>query len=191
MLDPRKEWSRGLRFGSVTGEKGLQAALRAYARGNYDPPFRRWIVQVGHPARIENFFELLAPDQRKGKPGVPGLIVLDEASEYQTPHDLSGGLRRIVNLGGNDEQSVIVVARLWRQLNREIRQNADAVVSFQGAATDTIRELRRTIDPGAEKIRDLSRHEFCVLGETRDIPFFDYLRSLDTFVQTEEQAHGT
>ena len=187
VLDPRNEWSKGLRFSSVTGPKGLQAALRAYARGNYDPPFKRWIVQVGHPARISNFFDLLAPNQRRGKPGVPGLLVLDEASEYQTPHDLSGGLRRIINLGGNDEQSVIVVARLWRQLHREIRQNADAVISFRGAATDTIREIGRTIDPGAEKIRDLKRHEFCVLGETRDIDFADYLRSLDSFVQTEEQ----
>ena len=160
----------------------MKRALQAYARGAYDPPFKKWIAHVGHPDRVDNFFRLLAPNQRRGKPGVPGLIVLDEASEYQSPYDLSGGLRRIVNLGGNDDQSAIVVARLWTQLHKEIRRNADVVVSFRGPSKKSIRELQSLHDTNAGVISTLSGHEFTVLGETRDVGFSDYLRSLSTFV---------
>jgi hypothetical protein len=124
----------------------------------------------------------MAPNQTTGKPGVPGLIVLDEASEYQSPHKVEPGLKRMIQLGGNDDQSIILAARFWTQLHRHIRQNANAIITFKGIHEDTIREWTKTIDKEAEIVYRLSIHEFTILGEQQILPFEEQLAQLESFV---------
>jgi len=177
VLDPRNEWDVGLSFSSL---KDLQRALHLAARSDYISDRKIWTFQPSSRDAVRGFFDLMAPNQKRGKPGVPGLYILDEASQYMDSHSVDEGLMRIVQLGGNEDQSVVLVARLWNQLNVNVRTQRDALVAFRGVTARTVKKWRRSVDPRADAVKHLEGHEFMVLGERRLLDWYNDAQSLDS-----------
>jgi len=185
IVDPREEWTRGLMFERFRHFK--RALLRA-AHGDFAADRKRWVYRPRDGA-VKEWFKLLAPKTGMGGPmkkGVPGLIVIDEASEYQSSHSIPEGLARIVDLGGNADQSVVLAVRHWKSLNVNIRTQRDVIVGFRGVRRDVIMKDWKRLDRNAPACLNLTGHQFGVLGERELTGWIDAAEDLSNFADLSQ-----
>lgn len=131
------------------------------------------------------FWELLGPVETNGTltKGMPGTFFVDEA------HQLAPATAKVmpefldsVEMGGPHGMSFVLVTRRYKQIDRSVRTQASAILSFR-QPEEEIAQIEKEFDRRAKAIRGLEGHEFTLFGErTAELPFAEWLESQPTYV---------
>jgi len=162
----------------------LQRWLQAEARGEAPTPEAYYIRPKTSQTKTD-FWKMMSPGIVDGtvKDGVPGTYVIDEAHRVaKAKKATAGAFKEAIDSGGNDGMSFILATRRFTRLDRDVRTQASAILSFRQPQED-IDLMRRSFDRKASAVAGLEGHEFTLFGDaTRELPFYDHLTNLDTYV---------
>jgi hypothetical protein len=171
----------GMRF---NGAEHLRQFKIAEMKGVAENPTGIYTVAMQTEDTPEEFFRLMAPSNAK-QTAIPGLIVVDEAYQYCTAHSVNPHFNRIMRIGGNYGQSVLMVSHYYKQLNKKLRNQVDCIISFEQKARGDVRDLQSDY-PGSPAVSTLNNHDFMIIGETRAVPWTLQLAQLNTCVYHPE-----
>jgi hypothetical protein len=161
----------------------LQRWLQAEARGEAPTPGAYYIRPKTAQTKTD-FWKMMSPGIVDGtvKSGVPGTYVVDEAHRVARAKKATGdAFKEAVDSGGNDGMSFVLATRRFTRLDRDVRTQASAILSFRQPQED-IDLMRRSFDRKASAVENLEGHEFTLFGDaTQELPFYDHITSLDTY----------
>lgn len=155
-------------YGAEVGAQvkdGLRACALALVAASRERRFRlslRVDELAGDPR--EQFLELLTIVWQM--PGV--LLVVDEASAYQSPSWMPPELARFPRIGRHRGISQLYVAQRPSMLHRDVTSQSDLLVSFQQHEERDVRYLVNLLGPAGERVRQLGLFEIVAGGPGMD-----------------------
>jgi len=164
IIDPMAEFSTlGLQFEDPGDLWRYVSEGRPNASGIYT-------MRCTRDHHAEEVFRLLSTAQE------PATLLVDEASNYCSPHSIDDELKRIVAYGRHWGQNVILTARRPAEIHRDLTAQSDAVITFQQTEARDLKALSSISDEAA-RASDLTyeKHEYLVLGRWQHLPFADAL----------------
>jgi len=162
----------------------LQRWLLSEARGDGAHTPGAYYVRPKTSQTKTDFWRMVSPGIVNGqvKDGVAGTYFVDEAHRVAKAKKATGeAFKEAIDSGGNDGMSFVLATRRFTRLDRDVRTQASAILSFRQPQED-IDLMRRSFDRKASAVEKLEGHQFTIFGEqTSELPFIEHLKSLDTY----------
>ena len=179
ILDTVGNYDRGMIFRSPARLKAVRT--KELRTGETLNNTGIYVMRATSDAQVDAYLTLVyAPAatyaQRAGRASdrLSSTLIIDEAPKLCSPHSVHDTLDSVIQYGRNYGIDVILAARRYRQLNVNLRSQADAVISYQQTEARDVAELRK-IDEQAAQLSDLGPHEWISLGYDDVIPGLDRL----------------
>jgi len=177
----RSEWLRWERAARL--HKWLSAEA-----GGQIPERKRPGAYYFRPALSQSkaeFWNLVAPGEGHGgrlKPGIAGTYYIDEAHNLApATAKTNADFEEAISTGGNYGMSFVLLTRRYKQLDRTVRTQASAILSFAQPREDA-QALAKEFDRRASVTAELEGHEFTLLGDRPgELPQREWLRGLGTY----------
>ena len=171
------------------GADHLRRFKIAEMKGVANNPSGIYTVRMATEDTPDEFFRLMSPNISK-RTAIPGVIVVDEAYQYCTKNSVQPDFNRIMRIGGNYGQSVIMVSHYYKQLNKKLRNQTDCIITYEQRSSGDRKDLQKDY-PGSPDAGSITNHEFIIIGETRAVPWTLKLSQLPSCIYHPEISNKT
>lgn len=174
ICDPMAEFSTlGLQFDSARD-------LWGYVTEGRRNDSQVYTLRVTRDGDAEALFRMLTVAKE------PCTLIVDEVSNYCSPHKIEESLKRLIAYGRHWGVNIISTARRPAEVHKDVLAQSDAVVTFKQTERRDLKALSYIAEEaeGASDL-DYAAHEALILGPTDRLPFGDALEMAARGVATD------